>query len=115
VQGRKPNGDTATTIFDLLPGRRHVMVYPATVDTYAVTVPAAGVRMLASTATSGTSCAVPAEHATHGRRLLGLRPYSAGAMELYLVLPGAEIHIVYRDDRLRLLVTILAELTDSLT
>jgi hypothetical protein len=132
VQGRKPNGDNATTIFDLRHDRRHVVVYPATVDTYAVTIAGPAVRMLATTASSGTACAVPAEHATHGQRLLGLRPYQSahepswlnrpadappysGPMDLYLVLPDDEIHIVYRHDQLFLLTTILAEITDCLT
>lgn len=132
VQGRKPNGDNATTIFDLRHDRRHVVVYPATVDTYAVTVTAAAVRMLATTASAGTACAVPADHVTHGRRLLGLRPYQSahepswlnrpadappypGPMELYVVLPGDEIHIVYRHERLRQLTDTLAEITDILT
>jgi hypothetical protein len=132
VQGRKPGGDNATTIFDLLPDHRHVAVYPATVDTYAVTITAPSVHMLATTATSGTACAVPADHATHGRRLLGLRPYQPthepswpnrpadappylGPMELYLVLPGAEIHIIYRHDRLHLLTNTLTDIANTLT
>ncbi len=120
AQGRKPNGDNATTIFDLLPDRRHVAVYPATVDTFAVIVAAPGVRMLAATASSGEACAVPAEHATHGRRLLGLRPYPPAhelpqPMELYVVLPDAEIHIVYGHDQLRPLIAALTEITDWLT
>lgn len=131
VQGRKPSGDNATTIFDLLPDRRHVVVYPATVDTYAVTITTPSVHMLATTASSGTACAVPAEHATHGRRLLGLRPYQSaheptwlnrpagappypGPMELYLALPGDEIHIVYRHDRLHLLADTLTEIANTL-
>jgi hypothetical protein len=132
VQGRKPNGDNATTIFDLQHDRRHVVVYPATVDTYAVTIAAPAVRMLAATASSDTACAVPAEHATHGRRLLGLRPYQSahepswlnrpadappypGPMELYLILPGDEIRIVYRHEQLHLLAATLIEITDCLT
>lgn len=132
AQGRKPDGDNATTIFDLLPGLRHIVVYPATVDTYAVTVAAPAVHMLAAAASSGTACTVPAEHATHGRRLLGLRPFQSaherswlnrpadappytGPMELYLILPGDEIHIVYRHDRLRLLTNTLTKIADTLT
>jgi len=131
VQGRKPNGDNATTIFDLQHDYQHVVVYPATVDTYAVTVMAPAAHMLAATASSGTACAVPAEHAAHGRRLLGLRPYQSahepswlnrpadappypGPMELYLVLPGDEIHIVYRPDRLHLLADTLTEIANTL-
>ena len=115
VQGRKPNGDTATTIFDLLPGHRDVMAYPATVDRFAVMLAASAVHMLATTASSGTACAVPADHATHGRRLLGLRPYASGGMELYLVLPDAEIHIVHRHDQIRVLTAVLTDLTGRLT
>jgi hypothetical protein len=88
--------------------------------------------MLATAVAAGTACAVPAKHATHGQRLLGLRPYQsahepswlnrpadappyAGPMELYLVLPGDEIHIVYRHDRLNLLATTLTEITGEMT
>jgi hypothetical protein len=35
-------------------------------------------------------------------------------MELYLVLPGDEIHIVYRHDQLVLLSSILTEIVDVL-
>lgn len=120
VQGRKPNGDTATTIFDLLHDRRHVMVYPATLAALAVVIDGSAVRMLVDTAMSRTACAVPAVHAVHGHRLLGLHPYDSpsepswtdrpadappylGPMELYLVLPHAEMRIVYRRERLHLL------------
>jgi hypothetical protein len=88
--------------------------------------------MLTATASAGTSCAVPAEHAIHGRRLLSLRPYQSthepswvnrpagaqpypGPMELYLILPGNEIHIVYRHDRLQLLTSTLNEIANALT
>ena len=114
IQGRKPNGDSASTIFDLLHDLRHVRVYPATVDTYAVTVDASAMRMLADTAAACTACAVPAHHATHGKRLLGLRPcpsqLNRPPMELYVILPGAEIHIVHEHP----LATILAEIADTL-
>lgn len=49
--GPQTNGDNATTTFDLQHDHRHVVVYPATVDTYAVTVAAPAVRMLAATLT----------------------------------------------------------------
>jgi hypothetical protein len=122
IQGRKPNGDSASTIFDLQHDLRHVRIYPATVDTYAVTVDADAMRMLADTASSGAACAVPADHAVHGRRLLGLRPYPSqldrpaeapphhGPMELYVTLPSAEIRIVHEHP----LATILTTIADSM-
>lgn len=107
IQGRKPNGDSASTIFDLQHDHRHVRIYPATVDTYAVTVDAEAIRVLAETATSGAACAVPADHAVHGRRLLGLRP-AGSSVELYVHLPGTEIHIVHPPG----LAVILTEIAD---
>lgn len=131
VQGRKPNGDNATTIFDRHPDHPLVTVYPATLASYAVVVDHAAIHQLARTVATGQACAVPAEHAEHGRRLLGLRPYATpyeppwlnrpadappyrGPMELYLVLPRDEIHIVYRHSRLHLLATTLTEISDDL-
>ena len=46
VQGIKPTGDRATTIFDLRHDREHVAVYPATVDTFALLIDRAGVQTL---------------------------------------------------------------------
>jgi hypothetical protein len=132
VQGRTPDGDAATTIFDLMMDRRRVMVYPATVGTFAVLIDGSCVRMLADTATSGNACAVPAMHAIHGPRLLGLRPYDSpfeptwtdrpndappyhGPMELYLAIPHAEMRIVYRHERLQLLADTLTQIADEFT
>ena len=111
IQGRKLNGDSASTIFDLQHDYRHVRIYPATVDTYAVTVDARAMRMLADTASSGAACAVPADHAIHGRRLLGLRPHQTQpnhSMELYVILPHHGIHIVHQHP----LAAILTEIAD---
>lgn len=132
VQGRTPTGDTATTIFDRQRGHPLVTVYPATLAGFAVVVGPAAIRQLAETARTGTACAVPAEHAEHGRRLLGLRPHTTahepswldrpadappypGPLELYLVLPRAEVRIVYRHDRQHLLARALTEIADTLT
>jgi hypothetical protein len=126
VQGVKPTGDRATTIFDLRADRKHVAVYPATVDTFAMLTDRAGVALLVAAIESGNSCAVPGIHAVHDRQLLGLRPYGGpytgrsqtgllpdmflnrGPMELYVHLPDAQIHIIYGCDR-------LPALHDSLT
>lgn len=128
VQGVKPDGGTATTIFDLREDREHVAVYPATVDTFALLIDQAGVRMLLTTAESGNACAVPGIHALHGERLLGLHPHEPlhaepswtnrpadapayhGPMELYVHLPDDQIHIIYRHDRLLSLQDTLTEI-----
>jgi hypothetical protein len=129
VQGAKPDGTAATTIFDLREGRNLVAVYPATVDTYAMLVDQASMRMLLVTVEARAACAVPGLHALHGERLLGLRPYGLphaepawtnrpadspayhGPMELYVRLPRDEISIVYRQDRLLSLRKVLDEIT----
>lgn len=130
VQGRTPGGDAATTIFDLLSDRRHVAIYPATVDTFAVLIDHASVEILLSTLDFCDACAVPAWHSVHGDRLLGLRPFQSpheppwtnrpadappyrGPMELYVHLPKEKIHIVYRHDQLFALRTVLAEIVES--
>lgn len=99
VQGIKPDGNRATTIFDLLEDRRHLAVYPATLDTFAVLIDRDSVRVLLNTINSHDACAVPAWHAVHGARLLGLSPHHGG-MELYVLLPQREIHIHYTGARL---------------
>ena len=109
VQGVKSDGNLATTIFDLLEYRRHVAVYPATVETFAVLIDRAAVHMLQSTLQSGTACAVPAWHAVHGDRLLGLRSIES-KVELYELLPHAEITISYAGERLVALGNALAEI-----
>lgn len=131
VQGRTPEGDAATTIFDLMMDYRRIMVYPATIDTFAVLVEGSAIRVLAENAANREACAVPAMHAIHGPRLLGLRPYSAafepdwtdrpadsppylGPMEIYLAIPGQEIRIVYRHEQLLRLRTVLGQIVESL-
>lgn len=126
VQGRTPEGDAATTIFDLMKDYRRIMVYPATIDTFAVLIEGSAVRILADAAAAHKACAVPAMHAIHGARLLCLKPYASknepsgtttwpadappylGPMELSLTIPGREVRIVYRHER-------LLQLADTLT
>jgi hypothetical protein len=110
VQGAKRDGNLATTIFDLLEYRRHVAVFPATVETFAVLIDRAAIHMLLATLRSGDSCAVPAWHAVHGNRLLGLRSFEE-KVELYEVLPHAEINISYAGERLLALGNVLTDIT----
>lgn len=113
IQGRKPDGQPASTIFDILDDHRRVAVYPATLDTFAVVIDRSAVEVLHSTLETRDSCAVPARHATHGDRLLGLHPGSS-SMELYLILPDNEIHIIYADTQLHALHTALTEILTRL-
>jgi hypothetical protein len=53
---------------------------------------------------------VPAWHAVHGNRLLGLRSFEE-KVELYEVLPHAEINISYADERLLALGNVLIDIT----
>lgn len=128
VQGARPEGDRATTIFDLRHDRAHVAVYPATVDTFALLIDRAGVEMLLTTVESRNACTVPGMHAVHGPRLLGLRPYDTphaepawtdrpadappygGPMALFVHLPNEEIRIIYGRERLRDLQAALTEI-----
>lgn len=132
IQGVRPAGDRATTIFDLREDRAHVAVYPATVDTFALLIDRAAVYMLLTTLESGNACAVPGIHPLHGQRLLGLRPYDQphaqpawtdrpadappyhGPMELYVHLPGDHMIIIYGRDRLLSLHEALTEILGSM-
>jgi hypothetical protein len=115
-----------TTLFDLpADDRAHLVVHPAAVTVYSLRLDRDAVRTLLDTIAAGNACAVPARHAVHGERLLGLRPVSLpneprwhespadsppyhGPMELYLHLPDAQIEIRFRRAALLELATILA-------
>ncbi len=121
-----------TTIFDLLPGRAHVAVYPGAVSTYAVRLDRAGIDMLADTLESRDACAVPALHPVHGARLLALRPCVMpheppwtnrpadappyrGPMELAIDLPrDAGIRVLFFNERVPVLTETLAEIQRAL-
>ncbi len=128
VVGHTADHWECTTILDLpADDRAHVIIHPGGVTTYTVRVARAGIHMLLDTVESGNACAVPAEHAEHGGRLLCLRPVTLpneipwterpadappylGPMELYLRLPGAQIAVIFRRERLLRLATVLAEI-----
>lgn len=132
VQGVKPNGDRATTIFDLRKDREHVAVYPATVDTFAMLINHSAVQTLLTTIEPRNTCTVPGTHAIHGQRLLGLRPYDTphaepswpdrpadapsyqGPMELYVHLPNQQIHIIYGNQGLTALHDALTQILDHI-
>jgi hypothetical protein len=132
VKGREPDGWDCTTIFDLAKDRRHVVVYPAAVDTYEMTLNLDAVRILLSIVESRNAGAVPGVHPVHGKRLLTVVPYSglvahtwterpansppyAGPIELSVRLPtGREIHIIYSTNRYQALVDTLTEIVTCL-
>ncbi len=117
-----------STIIDLPMGDPgHVIIHPAAVTTYSLSISRRSVQMLMHTIESGDACTVPVEHPVHGNRLLGLRPITLpheipwtdrpadappylGPMELYLRLPDAQISIIFRRERLLRLATIFAEI-----
>lgn len=129
IQGHRPNGDIATTLFDVTKDREHVAVYPATLDTFAVLIDNFAMKLLCATLESHDAGVVPAWHAVHGDRLLGLSPFDLageptwtnrpanappyqGPMVLYVRLPKSKIEIVYARDRLLELRNALAEIVD---
>ncbi|MBC6448072.1 hypothetical protein [Actinokineospora xionganensis] len=120
-----------TTIFDLLPDRTHIAVYPGAVSTYAVRLDRSGIDMLADTLETRDACAVPALHPAHGKRLLTLRPHTMphqppwtnrpadappyrGPMELALELPrDTGIRVLFFNERVPLLADTLAEIQQA--
>jgi hypothetical protein len=128
VVGRTPDHWECTLIIDLpkLDDDRLVL-HPGGVSTYTVTIHRPAIRQLHETITTGGACAVPVDHAKYGRRLLGLRPINSpnepawtdrpadappyrGPVELYLRLPGAQISIIFRRDRVLRLAQALSDI-----
>jgi hypothetical protein len=115
IQGRRPNGLFTTTIFDVIQDRQHVAVYPATLETFAVLIDNFAVKLLNAAAQSNDPAVVPAWHAIHGDRLLGLTPHDHEVMSLYVTLPKDKIEIVYAKERLAALRRAFADLEAALT
>ncbi|MGQ0840448.1 hypothetical protein [Actinokineospora sp.] len=126
VTGRTPDGGNCTTIFDLALDRGHLIVYPAAVGDFALSLDLDAVRMLLSIVEARSAGMVPGLHPLCGYWLLGVAPYSSsvepewtdraadappylGPIELYVRLPDKEIHIIYRTDRYQALLDTLTE------
>ncbi|WP_054052097.1 hypothetical protein [Alloactinosynnema sp. L-07] len=121
----------STMIFDLLPDRSHVAVYPGAVTTGALLLERSPIEVLATTLDTRETCAVPALHPQHGDRLLNLRPCALpheppwtnrpadsppylGPMELVAELPkDPGIRVVFRHDRVQALEETLAEIVQA--
>lgn len=72
VTGRTADGTPCTTLFDLTT-QRSLIVYPAAVGTYVVTLDAAGVAMAQAAVDAGEDCAL---RSRRGARTLQLRTLS---------------------------------------
>jgi hypothetical protein len=72
-------GSPCTTLFDIGCRRDRVVVYPAAVDTYAVTIVADSVVEALAALDAGEPCVLPA---LDGRRHVRLRPLAGQAVEL---------------------------------
>ncbi|MGQ0839279.1 hypothetical protein [Actinokineospora sp.] len=131
IKAFTPEFTFCTTLFDLLPNRRHVVIYPAAVSRFSVRLDRTAVEMLGATLETRDACAVLALHPLHGNRLLGLRPLTEpkvpawsdrpadappylGPMELYLELPDDGIRVLFLRERLYTLTDTLAEIRQAL-
>jgi len=128
IKACTPDFRWSTMIFDLLPDRSRVAVYPGSVTTYALLLECAAVEMLVTALETREACAVPALHPRHDRRQLSLRPCALpheppwtnppsdsapyrGPVELAVDLPNdSGIRVVFRHDRVRALEETLAEI-----
>jgi hypothetical protein len=119
VQARTPACSPCTTVFDLKDDHRHVMVRPTLDDTFSILIDAESVRVLLRTIDDHGACAIPGQHARDGTWLLGLRPCTPGwtdhppqpgPLELYVLLPDDEIHVIYPLDQLPTLHATLTEI-----
>lgn len=85
-------GSPCTTLFDIGRRRDRVVVYPAAVDTYAVTIDADSVVGALTALDAGEPCVVAA---LDGKRHLQLKPLAGQAVELSVDGPDDGIAISY--------------------
>lgn len=104
-------GTPCTTLFDIGRRRDRVVVYPAAVDTYAVTIDADSVVAALAALDAGKPCALAA---LDGKRHLQLRPLAGQAMELSVDGPDDRIAISYAGTALTDLKRALADVAREL-
>lgn len=85
-------GSPCTTLFDIGRRRDRVVVYPAAVDTYAVTIDADSVVAALAALDAGEPCALAA---LEGKRHLQLKPLAGQAVELSVDGPDGGVAISY--------------------
>lgn len=104
-------GTPCTTLFDVARRRDRVVVYPAAVDTYAVTVDADSVVGALAALDAGEPCALPA---LDGKRHLRLRQLAGHAVELSVHDGDERIAITYAGAALTELQRALADVAREL-
>lgn len=104
-------GTPCTTLFDVARRRDRVVVYPAAVDTYAVTIDADSVVGALAALDAGEPCALPA---LDGKRHLQFKPLAGQAVELSVDGPDDGIAITYAGTALTELRRALADVAREL-
>lgn len=104
-------GTPCTTLFDIGRRRDRVVVYPAAVDRYAVTIDADAVVEALAALDAGEPCALAA---LDGKRCLQLKPLAGQAMELRVDGPEDGIAVSYAGTALTDLRRALADVAREL-
>lgn len=104
-------GSPCTTLFDIGRRRDRVVVYPAAVDTYAVTIDADSVVAALAALDAGEPCALAA---LEGKRHLQLKPLAGQAVELSVDGPDGGVAISYAGAALTDLQRALADVAREL-
>jgi hypothetical protein len=97
VKGLDTNGLPCTCIFDVARDHRHVIAYPASVQTWASAFDLDALTALRDAADAGEACTIPVAHPVFGQRTLVLCPLP-GAVRLCQTLPKHPIEITFRGE-----------------
>jgi hypothetical protein len=111
VKGHNADRQSITTIFDLAPDHRSIVVHPGAIDTFSLQLAPTTIPALVEACDDLESRTIPGLHPRHGKRALELMEIHDGIATVFTI-PGARLVIDYRGDRLRALREMLAEVRD---
>lgn len=111
VKGHNADRQSITTIFDLAPDHRSIVVHPGAIDTFTLHLAPSTIPALVEACEDLDSRTIPGLHPRHGRRALDLLEIPDGIATVFAI-PGARLVIDYRGAQLCALREMLTEVRD---
>ncbi|MBC6449342.1 hypothetical protein [Actinokineospora xionganensis] len=111
VKGRNADRQSITTIFDLAPDHRSILVHPGAIDTFSLQLLPDTIPALVEACEDLRSRTVSGLHPRHGKRTLELREIHDGISTVFTI-PGARLVIDYQGVGLHALQDMLTEIRD---
>lgn len=111
VKGHNADRQSITTIFDLAPDHRSIIVHPGAIDTFTLHLAPSAIPALVAACEDLESTTIPGLHPRHGKRALELSQIHDGVATAFAI-PGARLVIDYRGAHLLALRDMLTEVRD---